>query len=94
MNQAVAVNSGLLFYACRLIFLVCHNPVTTNQRIMATIRKRSGKYQVQIRALGSTPISKTFSNKSLAEKWARKVQLEIEQGIYKDSRLAQSVTFE
>jgi len=61
---------------------------------MATIRKRNGKYQVQIRNLGSNPITKTFTSKSLAEKWARKVQSEIEQGIYKDIRLAQSISFE
>jgi len=58
---------------------------------MATIRKRNGKYQVQVRTFGSSPISKTFTSKVLAEKWARKVQSEIEQGIYQDIRLAQSV---
>jgi len=61
---------------------------------MATIRKRNGKYQVQIRNLGSNPVTKTFTSKLLAEKWARKVQSEIEQGIYQDIRLAQSISFE
>jgi organic radical activating enzyme len=58
------------------------------------LERRNGKYQVQIRTNGSLPVSKAFTNKFLAEKWARKVQSEIEEGIYQDTRFAQSVTFE
>ena len=39
---------------------------------MASFRKRSGKWQVQIRISGHTPISKTFHNKETARAWAIK----------------------
>ncbi|OFW98455.1 MAG: hypothetical protein A3J37_04085 [Alphaproteobacteria bacterium RIFCSPHIGHO2_12_FULL_45_9] len=38
---------------------------------MATIRKRAGKYQVQIRRKGSATISKTCATRNEAETWAR-----------------------
>ena len=46
---------------------------------MATIRKRLGKYQVQVRREDKF-ISKTFINKSDALKWSREQEVKIEQG--------------
>ena len=48
---------------------------------MATIRKRLGKFQVQVRREDKF-ISKTFINKSDAVKWAREQEVKIEQGSY------------
>ena len=41
---------------------------------MATIRKRNGKYQVQVRRADQPPISKTFYKKRDAELWARQME--------------------
>jgi integrase len=53
---------------------------------MATITKQSGKrrtsYKVRIRKPDSPTITKTFTSKSFAEKWARKTEIEIEEGTY------------
>ena len=53
---------------------------------MATITKHSGKrkvtYKVRIRKPNSPTVTKTFSSKNLAEKWARRAELDIEEGIY------------
>jgi integrase len=38
---------------------------------MATIRKRNGKWQVQVRRLGQPTISRTFQAKEDAQRWAR-----------------------
>jgi len=55
---------------------------------MATISKQSGKrgtsYKVRIRKPNNPTVTKTFSSKSLAEKWARKTELTIEEGTYFD----------
>jgi integrase len=53
---------------------------------MATITKQSGKtkttYKVRIRKPNNPTVTKTFTSKSLAEKWARKTEIEIEEGMY------------
>jgi len=55
---------------------------------LATINKQSGKrgtsYRVRVRKLNSPTVTKTFSSRSFAEKWARKTELAIEVGIYFD----------
>lgn len=48
---------------------------------MATIRKRAGKYQVQVRKDGKS-ISKTFTNRSDGIKWSKEQEVKIEQGSY------------
>jgi len=55
---------------------------------MATIRKLRGKWQVLIRRKFNKPIYKSFSLKEDAKTWARKTELEIEQGTFKDNTLA------
>ena len=65
---------------------------------MATITKQEGKrratYKVRIRKPNNPTVTKTFSSKSLAEKWARKTELEIEEGTYFDKQEAASHTVE
>ncbi|MCZ6881965.1 MAG: hypothetical protein O7F15_03030 [Gammaproteobacteria bacterium] len=55
---------------------------------MATISKQTGKrgtsYKVRIRKPNSPTVTKTFSSRNFAEKWARKTELAIEEGIYFD----------
>lgn len=54
---------------------------------MATIRKRNGKYQVQVRVQGSAPVSKTFTRLDDAKAWARLTEVEAEQiGLPADPR--------
>lgn len=48
---------------------------------MATIRKRSGKYQALVRK-DSNYISKTFTNRADAVKWGKEQEVKIEQGSY------------
>ncbi|MGR9394905.1 hypothetical protein ACU8OL_18180 [Rhizobium leguminosarum] len=60
---------------------------------MATIRKRNGKYQVQVRIQGSTAISKTFTRLEDAKAWARLTEIEAEQiGLPADPRLLAKMT--
>ncbi len=49
---------------------------------MATIRKRSGRWQPMIRRSGHPPISKTFSTKSDCIKWSRQLEAQIERDLY------------
>ncbi len=53
---------------------------------MATIRKRLGKWNVQIRHQGSKPISKTFLRKSDAEEWARHLEVKADRNDLAPSR--------
>ena len=46
---------------------------------MATIRKRNGKYQVQVRRQGCKPITKTFLKLDDAKTWARQTEVEADQ---------------
>ncbi len=41
---------------------------------MATLTKRNGRWTAQIRRRGLKSMSKTFSSKKAAEKWARQVE--------------------
>jgi hypothetical protein len=46
---------------------------------MATIRKRQGKWQVQIRHHGQSGVSKTFLRKQEADQWARELEVSFDQ---------------
>lgn len=59
---------------------------------MASIRNRNNKWQVRIIRKGFKPITKTFLAKGDAEKWARKVESEIDRGTYTDISLAEETT--
>jgi hypothetical protein len=47
---------------------------------MATIRKRNGKWQVQVRRNGSPALSRSFTRKLDAQTWARRLELEADLG--------------
>lgn len=47
---------------------------------MASLRKRNGKWQVQVRRQGHSPVSKSFINRKDAEAWARDVERRFDQG--------------
>ena len=57
---------------------------------MSTIRKRKGKWFVEIRKKYFRPIRKTFVNKQEAEKFAREKQAEIDKGFLVSYEQAQS----
>ena len=60
---------------------------------MATIRKRNGKYQVQVRRQGCAPISKTFLKLDDAKAWARLTEVEADQvGLPVDPRVLTKTT--
>ena len=60
---------------------------------MATIRKRNGKYQVQVRRQGYAPISKTFLKLDDAKAWARLTEVEADQiGLPVDPRVLAKTT--
>ncbi|MCZ6882503.1 MAG: tyrosine-type recombinase/integrase, partial [Gammaproteobacteria bacterium] len=60
---------------------------------MASISKQVGKkgtsYKVRIRKPNSPTVTKTFTSKNLAGKWARKTELEIEEGTYFEKKEAE-----
>ena len=57
---------------------------------MATITKReNGKWQAKCRKKGYKTTSKTFSKKYSAEMWAKKIELEMEQGIFESTSTAE-----
>ena len=47
---------------------------------MASIRQRDGKFQVRVIRKGHRALSKTFTNRGDAVKWARATEVEIERG--------------
>ncbi|MEI8574649.1 hypothetical protein U737_14045 [Methylomonas sp. LW13] len=52
---------------------------------MATIRKRLGKYHTQVRKNGKS-ITKTFTTKADALRWAKEQEVKIEQGNFTDKK--------
>lgn len=53
---------------------------------MASITERGGKFFVRVRIKGLPTVSKTFSRRSDAERWGRKVQVELECGTWAPSK--------
>ena len=49
---------------------------------MATIRKRGSRYNVQIRKEGYPSITKTFTHRSVAKKWASSIEADMERHLY------------
>jgi hypothetical protein len=58
---------------------------------MATIRKREGKYHTQVRKDGFG-VTKTFTTKSDAQKWAKEQEVKIEQGTFTSIKKEKLVT--
>lgn len=59
---------------------------------MATVRRRGERWQAQVRRQGFPETSKTFSTKTAADRWARKIEQEMDAGIYVDRSEAESTT--
>ena len=60
---------------------------------MATFRKRGDKWQVQVRRLGSRPLSKSFMILKDAEAWARQIEMQLDRNeLPVDSRILAKVT--
>lgn len=59
---------------------------------MATIRKKGEGWHVQIRKKGHSTVTKTFSLKSDASRWAAIVESEIERGVFVDRSEAEGTT--
>jgi integrase len=59
---------------------------------MATIQKRGDKYRVQIRKQGQKPLTQSFTTRKDAQAWAKRVESEIERGIFLDISEAQETT--
>ena len=47
---------------------------------MAYIRKRNGRYEAQVRRVGYPAVSKSFSSKTVAKKWIKAVETDMERG--------------
>ena len=60
---------------------------------MATLRKRKGKWTVEIRRKGHRNVYGTFVHKSDARSFVHKVESEITQNKYKDISEAATTTF-
>lgn len=54
---------------------------------MATFQKRAGRWRAIVRRKGHPAISKTFSTKARAERWARETESGMEAGAFKDLRI-------
>mgnify|MGYP001311580988 CR=1 FL=1 len=59
---------------------------------MASIRQRNGKWEVRIRRLNNSNLSKHFKDKTDAVKWAREYESKLEKGLYEDLSHANSIT--
>jgi integrase len=60
---------------------------------MATIRKRNGLWQVQVRRKSSPHISKSFRSKADADAWARQMEVEADRGFLRnDPRILERIT--
>lgn len=59
---------------------------------MASILKIGSSWRAQIRRKGHKPITETFPTKALAEKWARKIESEIDAKRYQDGRGLDKIT--
>ena len=61
---------------------------------MATIRKRLGKWQVQIRRKNYPNIIKTFREKSSADKYVREIEVMMDREQFQDLSAAANMTVE
>ena len=59
---------------------------------MATIRRRNGRYHVQIRRKGFSPITSTFSRLTIARRWIASIEADIENKAHIDYSEAEKTT--
>jgi integrase len=60
---------------------------------MASIRNRNGRWQVRINRKGYPSTTKTFNSRSLAERWAKLIENEVENGNYQNANQARLIKF-
>ncbi len=60
---------------------------------MATFRNRDGKWQARIQQQGQTPVSKSTTTRQDAERWARQIEAQIDQGRFVSLQLDERTTF-
>jgi integrase len=60
---------------------------------MATFRNRHGKWQARVLRKGFAPISKSFTTRQDAERWARQTETEMDQGRFVSPVEAERTTF-
>lgn len=61
---------------------------------MATVRKRGKKYQAQVRMKGYPPQSESFFTRAAATAWARKIESQMDNGSWIDTRESRPVLIE
>jgi hypothetical protein len=59
---------------------------------MATLEKRGNFWRVKVRRAGLPAQTRSFDNKTLAQRWAHGVESEMDQGIAVDRRIAERTT--
>ena len=59
---------------------------------MATFRNRNGKWQARIQRQGQVPVSKSFGTRQDAERWARQIEAQMDQGRFVSLRLDERTT--
>ncbi|MFA9461960.1 site-specific integrase [Thiohalorhabdus methylotrophus] len=59
---------------------------------MASIRKRGNRWQVIVRRRGYPDQTQTFTKKPQAEQWARKIESEMDAGVWEDTSEAEETT--
>lgn len=69
---------------------ICHNGKGVD---VATIRKRSAGWEVQVRRHGSPVINRTLATKADATAWAAVMESEMARGVFVDRSLAERTTF-
>jgi len=59
---------------------------------VATLRRRNGQWQVQVRRRGFDPVSKTFQTRQDAAGWARQIESEMDRNVFVPRKAAESAT--
>jgi integrase len=59
---------------------------------VATLRKRNGLWQAQVRRRGFDPVSKTFQTRQDGAGWARQIEAEMDRNVFVPRKAAESVT--
>jgi len=60
---------------------------------MAYIKKRGEYWRAEVRRKGHKPAYRTFDTQAEAQKWARRIEADIDTGIYVDNSAAEKMTF-
>ena len=63
-----------------------------NERLKMHIKKRKGRFTVEIKRVGHKNIYKTFHQKTDAIKWGRQVEIQLDQSRYRDTSNASKTT--